>query len=124
LGSLLSKYPNDPFLRHKFFATKKDYKRLTKRFKRNFQSELLNKIELMEEHHPKEFWKLVNSIKSSNSLDSSDDISPVAWYNYFKDLNEVKVDSTQCSNEAKFVKNYQLWTVNSNEILDAPISVE
>jgi hypothetical protein len=25
LDSLLSKYPNDPFLRHKFFATKKDY---------------------------------------------------------------------------------------------------
>jgi hypothetical protein len=31
LGSLLTKYPNDTFLRHKFFATKKDYKRLTKR---------------------------------------------------------------------------------------------
>ena len=124
LGRLLSKYPDDPFLRHKFFSTKKDYKRLTKRLKRNFKNEILNKIQLMEEHNPNEFWKLVNSIKSSKSTGMSDEIPPATWYSYFKELNEVKVISENSSNEARFVRNYQLWAVNSDEILDAPISLE
>ncbi len=124
LGFLLSKYPDDPFLRHKFFSTKKDYKRLTKRLKRNFKNEILNKIQLMEEHNPNEFWKLVNSIKSSKSTGMCDEISPATWYSYFKELNKVKVISENSSNEARFVRNYQLWAVNSDEILDAPISLE
>ena len=49
------------------FTTKKDYKRLVKRLKRNFQNGMLEKIPFMEENNPKEFWKLVNSIKSRQS---------------------------------------------------------
>ena len=80
LGSLLTKYHTDPFLRHKFFSTKKEYKRLTRRLKRNFQSEMLNKIQLLEENNPREFWKMFNSIKSSKSSGSVEDISPTMWY--------------------------------------------
>ena len=63
LGSLLTKYLTDPFLRHKFFSTKKEYERLMRRLKRNFQSEMLNKIQ------------------SSGSVE---DISPTMCYNNFK----------------------------------------
>ena len=99
LGYLVSKYPNDPFLRQKFFSTKKEYKRLIKRLKRNFQSDMLNKIQLMEDRNPKEFWKLVNSIKSRQSAGVSDEVSPVEWYGYFKDLNKATVTSESASNE-------------------------
>lgn len=52
LGGLLSRFSDYNFLRHKFFSTKKEYKRLTKRLKRNFKHEMLNKIQFMEEHNP------------------------------------------------------------------------
>ena len=91
LGSLLSRFPDNNFLRHKFFSTKKEYKRLVKRLKRNFKYEMLSKIQSMEEYNPKEFWKLVKSIKSNNSNDIEDEISPVVWHDYFKNLNEKKV---------------------------------
>ena len=45
------------------------------------------------------------------------------WYNYFKELNEAK-EPRQYKNEEHFVKNYQLWAVNSHAILDAPISLQ
>ena len=66
---------------------------------------------------------MVNSIKSSKSSGSVEDISPTMWYNYFKELNETK-EPDQYSNEEYFVKHYRLWAVNSHEILDAPISLQ
>ena len=66
---------------------------------------------------------MVNSIKSSKSSGSVEDISPTMWHSYLKELNEAK-EPNQHSNEEHFVKNYQLWVVNSHEILDAPISLQ
>ena len=51
-----------------------------------------------------------------------EDISPTMWHNYFKELDEAK-EPNQDSNEEHFVK-HQLWTGNSHEILDAPISLQ
>ena len=51
LGSLLSKFPNDIYLRHLFFSKKKEYKRTVKKQKRQFHNSILNKIELLPENH-------------------------------------------------------------------------
>ena len=125
LGSLLSRFPDNTFLRHKFFSTKKEYKRLVKRLKINFKiSEMLiSKIQSMEEYNPKEFWKLVKSIKSNNSNSIEDEISPAVWYDYFKNLNEKKVTTENSRNETQFVRDYRLWAAKSDTTLDAPISV-
>lgn len=124
LGNLLSKYPNDPFLRHKFFVTKRVYKKLIRRLKRNFHSELLDKIQISAECNPKEFWNLVNSIKQNHSGGVSGNISPAEWFSYFKNLNKVNFSSENTSNEALFVKDLHVWATRSNEILDKPISIE
>ncbi|CAB3984286.1 Hypothetical predicted protein [Paramuricea clavata] len=114
LGSLLSRFPDNNFLRHKFFSTKKEYKRLVKRLKRNFKNEMLSKIQSMEEYNPKEFWKLVKSIKSNNSNSIEDEISPAVWYDYFKNLNEKKVTTENSRNETQFVRDYRLWAAKSD----------
>ena len=57
----LKKKPNDTFLRHSFFANKKEYKPLVKKQKRQFHSALLDKIDALAGETPKEYWKLVNS---------------------------------------------------------------
>jgi hypothetical protein len=63
------------------------------------------------------------SIKSNNSNDIEDEISPVVWHDYFKNLNEKKVTSENSRNETQFVRDYRLWAAKSDNILDAPISV-
>ena len=121
LGGLLSRFPDNKFLRHKFFSTKKEYKRLTKRLKRNFKHEMLNKIQFTEEHNPKEFWKLVKSIKSNDPTNIQNEISPLIWHDYFKNLNEKKV-IFENSSETQFVGDYRFWAVKFNHILDPSIS--
>ena len=60
-------YPDDTFLRHLFFAKKKEYKRFVKKQKRQFHSALLDKVDALADKNPKEHWKLVNSIKANQT---------------------------------------------------------
>ena len=68
-------------------------------------------------------WKLVKSIKSNKSNIKQDEISPLLWHDYFKNLIGKKESSVNARNEIQFVRDYKLWAVKSNNILDAPISV-
>ena len=79
LGKLLSKYPNDPFLRHIFFAKRKEYKKLIKKMKRKFHNSMLEKIQNLSDRNPNEFWKLVNTIKTNKSSGACNEISPTEW---------------------------------------------
>ena len=99
LGSLLSKFPNDIYLRHLFFAKKKEYKRTVKKQKRQFHNSRLNKIELLSENNPKDFWKLVNSIKAQKPR-TSHEILPSEWFDYFKNLNKININTEVASSEA------------------------
>ena len=45
------------------------------------------------------------------------------WHDYFKNLIGKKESSVNARNEIQFVRDYKLWAVKSNNILDAPISV-
>ena len=60
-------YPDDIFLRRLFFAKKKEYKRVVKKQTRQFHSALLDKIDALANKNPKEYWKLVNSIKANKT---------------------------------------------------------
>ena len=88
LGNLLTMYPDDTFLRHLFFAKTKEYKRFIKKQKRQFHSALLDKIDALADKNPKEYWKLVNSIKANQTKKVSDEISSSEWFEYFKNLNK------------------------------------
>ena len=45
------------------------------------------------------------------------------WHDYFKNLIGKKESSVNARNEIQFVRDYKLWAVKSDNILDAPISV-
>ncbi|CAB4002774.1 Hypothetical predicted protein, partial [Paramuricea clavata] len=123
LGKLLSKQPNNPFVRHLFFTKKKEYKKLTRKLKRNFYSNILDKIKILADSNPKAFWNLVNSIKS-NRTSGSNEISPVEWFNYFHDLNKTNFSSESTSTESRIVADINLWATSGVEILDKPISLK
>ena len=123
LGKLISTQPNDPFIRHMFFTKKKEYKKLIRKLKRKFHSETLNKINSIADSNPKEFWNLVNKIKSSHS-NCSNTISHDEWFHYFQDLNKINFSSDETRVEAQIVKDFRLWANTSDEILDKPISLQ
>jgi hypothetical protein len=102
IGKLLSKDPNNIFIRHLFFAKRKEYKRMVKKQKRQFYNSLLNKIEMLSDN-PKEFWKLVNDIKTRKSC-TSNEISSSEWFDYFKNLNKINFNTEKSSTEAQIVR--------------------
>jgi hypothetical protein len=124
LSSLLSKFPNDIYLRHLFFAKKKEYKRTVKKQNRQFHNSIPNKIELLSENNPKDFWKLVNSIKAQKSR-TSHEILPSEWFDYFKNLNKINTNTEIASSEALIVKYFNIWALGINDTtLDRPVSLE
>ena len=82
----------------------------------------MNKIKHLEECNPKEFWKLVNSIKSQRS-NNSNEISSNEWFKYFSTLNNIKFPSKNSEIESQIVKDYHLWAKTSDTQLDQPISL-
>ena len=107
IGNLLAKYPNNTYLKHAFFTKKKEYKGLLRKLKRQFHSTMLEKIDTLAHSNPKEYWKLVNSIKKSQSPEGNNEISPSEWYEYFKNLNrDVNLYSVESRIESKIVKDF------------------
>ena len=103
-------YPDDTFLRHLFFAKKKEYKRFVKKQKRQFHSALLDKIDALADKNPKEYWKLVNSIKANQTKKVSNEILCSEWFEYFKNLNKgASLYTEESSTEAQIVKDFNLW---------------
>ena len=67
--------------------------------------------------------KLVDSIKAQKA-GTPCEIPPSKWFEYFKNLNRINLDNKRTSNEAQLVKDFNIWAVESNEILDRPVSLE
>jgi hypothetical protein len=63
----LAKDPYNPFLRSLYFRDLKHYNKLRKKTYRAYKSNLLTKLEQLEENDPKKFWTLLNALKSSNA---------------------------------------------------------
>lgn len=78
----------------------------------------------MAEKNPKDFWNLVNSIRSNRSESRIGDVSPPEWFSYFRDLNKANFISEDVSNEALIVKDFHLWAAKSDSTLDNPITME
>ena len=50
---------------------------------------MLDRIENLSDKNPKEFWKLVNSIKLHQSSAKTSEIQASEWLNYFENLNGI-----------------------------------
>ena len=65
-GYLLSKSPNDPYLRGSLIKIRKEYKKLLKLKKREHQIHLIGKLEAIEKNKPKEYWNLLKKLRDDN----------------------------------------------------------
>ena len=82
----------------------------------------------VESANPKEYWKLVKSLKQNQfdkpANNQSDIIDPVTWYDYFKDLNEepkLKTNDFHV-NIDKIINNYSIIAKKMVHILDTKIT--
>jgi hypothetical protein len=88
--NLLLKYGRDPHVRSQYFSSLKQYRKLRKMISRQYRQEIINKLDSLYESNPKEYWKLLDQLKSKDNS-FSEDVSHVPeneWYDYFKHLNE------------------------------------
>ncbi len=62
-AKLLATSPNNPHIRANFIKSKKTYKKLLKDKKREWKNRMVQKLEMLENKDPKEYWKLVNDLR-------------------------------------------------------------
>ena len=128
LGKLLERYPNDPYVRGKLIA--KEYRKLIKRKNRAWQNLLIEKLQEFESSNPKEYWKLIKSLRECNiggdANNESDSVDPGTWFDYFKALNsshEFRKSSFQINVEM-VSKNYKQFSQKVVGVLDSELSLQ
>ena len=67
LGSILTKNPNNHFLRGQDFNLKRRYKATRKKEKRKFERKILQNLESLYTYNKEEFWNLLKQIRSNSS---------------------------------------------------------
>ena len=83
------RHPNCPITRGSLCLLRKTYKKLVKFKKNQFKNDQIEKIQSLESNNPKEYWKLVETLRSAttNKTESQSNIYPEEWFTYFKTLN-------------------------------------
>ena len=77
----------DPVVRGEYLKKLKVYKKKCRQARRQFREDLLTKLDDLHNKYPKEYWELVNKLRSQEP-DSSNKIDPSEWLNYFTNLGK------------------------------------
>ena len=86
LSKLLTKKPNDPYIRGKLMTCKKEYRKILRDNKRTFEIANLNKLQSLTSK-PKEFWRnLKNTLGKYKS--NNGNIPPDIWVEHFSGINK------------------------------------
>ena len=85
---LLQKYPNNPTIRHNFFASHKSYNKARKRKARNFKENIIQQLDALKDTNPEKYWKLLKELKGENQDEKNKQIPLNEWELYFKYLNK------------------------------------
>ncbi len=91
LGRAIHRNPYCKNLRIKFLAESKRYKKLIKKKEKEVHNELYTKLCTIESNNPKEFWQIIDKLKTTKP-NLADDISPEEWIKHFQTLYTVQPD--------------------------------
>ena len=110
-------------LRQEYFVLKKKYKKLVKKMHKRYKNQLLDEINTLNSNQSGDFWKLINKIRKSETIDESSDIPPEDWMKHFQNLLYDK-EETQESHTVVNPQSNLDETTQSDEILNGPITVK
>ena len=88
-AKLLAKQPTNPHTRGHFIQAKKEYRRMLKSKKRDFERSAINNL-LKLSSNPKDFWAYTKKLRSmdSNTITNSIAVSPGIWVDHFTSVNK------------------------------------
>jgi len=123
IASLLEKNPSNPDIRGRFFKSKKEYKKLLKKKKRDFHQQIMDQLSSLRERNPSAFWNLINKLKPGKPNDDNQ-ITEEEWVNHFKNLDKFPDSSTDNDLPSENVQtDFSTTPPNSSE-LDSAITPE
>ena len=105
ISKSLNRNPNDESKRILFYKTQKSYKKLLKDRKKQYEEQLMNKMEYLYTNNKSEFWKFLKSMKNERKNDELPQLNTLI--DHFKNLflqetdNDVIYDTENTSNEQK-----------------------
>ena len=102
--------------------------KVRKHKKRQFKQKVLDSLDELREDNPKEYWKLINSLKEEEKEGPESTIELDKWYTYFRSLNKIPEKyKTRIEEINKIVKNMENsptfceleYKITSSEIMKA-----
>ena len=94
----------------------KDYKRVMKKAKNEFDKRVVNELNRTANSDPKKFWSILNCKKKAKNSDS---VSVQEFYDHFVHLNETEADDSISNDDDNFVADN---LTDTHVILDREIS--
>jgi hypothetical protein len=89
-ANLMKMFPRDPVVHGSFFKFNKKYAKSRKKKKREFKQNILNKLDTLEYENLKEYWSLVNSLKTDQKGKPENTIDGETWLKHFSKLATVQ----------------------------------
>ena len=122
-ANLMKMFPRDPIVRGSFFKFNKKYAKSRKKKKREFKQNILNKLDTLESDNPKEYWSLVNLLKTDQKDKPENTIDGETWFKHFSKLatiqDNMKERVSKIEEKVKLLEK----NVGSFSVLDFEISL-
>ena len=90
---------------------------------KRYKNHLLDEINTLNSNQSGDFWKLINKIRKSETIDESSDIPPEDWIKHFQNLLYDKKETQKSHTVVNPPSNLDE-TTQSDEILNGPITVK
>ena len=118
LNHTAQKLFNQPFnknLRNSYFKHYTEHRKLLKFKSKNVKKKIIGQLDELETKDPKQYWKLVNSLKDVDNQTSGPElgIDSDSWSDYFQNLNSVQDKfKSRVDDLDKILKNNNKTTFN------------
>ncbi|CAG2247708.1 unnamed protein product [Mytilus edulis] len=124
---LLKKFSKDPIVRTSYFSLLKLYRKTRKQKLKEFRRSVMDELDNLHENNPNKYWNLLKDLsKDTNKSTSSPDIPCNTWFDYFKELNKSKINTTDNNfiNRFKQLEKEKIFSeldfqINDKEVITA-----
>jgi hypothetical protein len=118
LGKAVRRNPYNLNLREKFVYQSRKYKKMLRKKEKEYREKILSNLCSLESTNPKQFWSLVNKLKTSDSNSEGSDIESDRWVEHFETLYNCTPDTSLDTDIANLENNSE-----SNETLSKPFTI-
>ncbi|CAG2187584.1 unnamed protein product [Mytilus edulis] len=123
---LLKKLSKDPIVRTSYFSLLKLYRKTRKQKLKEFRRSVMDELDNLHENNPNKYWNLLKDLSKDTNKSTSPDIPCNTWFDYFKELNKSKINTTDNNfiNRFKQLEKEKIFSeldfqINDKEVITA-----